>query len=163
MTLRQYIEIISNHFKKGIKTPISAEVESELIINKKLLYQISEKLKINFIKDEGKGMAGEVCFANSPEVRPEFRLTFTIKDFLDYVYAVIYSNQQKRDFEKYLKTEFDKIPIKADTTIFWNLVALGNRLIKIHRMEDPRFSHEEALIRSGEIINKIDEVLIGDR
>ena len=93
MTLRQYIEIISNHFKKGIKTPISAEIESELIINKKLLYQISEKLKINFIKDEGKGMAGEVCFANSPEVRPEFRVTFTIKDFLDYVYAVIYSNK----------------------------------------------------------------------
>ena len=162
MTINQYIEIISNHFKQGIKTPATADVESDLVIDKKFINQISEKLKLAFIRDEGKGMSGEVCFANSPEVRPEFRLTFTTKDILDYVYAVIYSNEQKRDLEKYLKMDFDGIPITTDTDIFWNLAALGKRLIKIHRMEYPHVSQEEALMRSEEIINKIDEVLIGD-
>jgi len=162
MTINQYIEIISNHFKQGIKTPLTADVESDLVIDKKLINQISKKLKLAFIRDEGKGMSGEVCFANSPEVRPEFRLTFTTKDILDYVYAVIYSNEQKRDLERYLKMNFDGIPITTDTDIFWNLAALGKRLIKIHRMEYPHLSQEEAFMRSEEIINKIDEILIGD-
>ena len=162
MTISQYIDIVSDHFKKGIKTTISSDVESDLVIDKKIINQISEKLKLAFIRDEVKGMAGEVCFANSPEVRPEFRLTFTANDILDYVYAVIYSNEQKRDFEKNLKRNFEGIPITADTDIFWNLAALGKRLIKIHRMDDPLIPRDDALIRSEEIINKIDEILIGE-
>ena len=162
MTITQYIDIISNHFKKGIKTPATADVESDLVIEKKLISQISEKLKLAFIKDEGKGMSGEVCFANSPEVRPEFRLTFTTKDILDYVYAVIYSNEQKRNLEKYFKMDLEQIPITADTDVFWNLAALGRKLIKIHLLEDPLLSQQEALVRSEEIINKIDQILIGD-
>lgn len=161
MTISQYIENISDHFRKGIKTPAAADVDSDLVIDKKLINQISEKLKLAFIKDEGKGRTGEVCFANSPEVRPEFRLTFTTNDILDYVYAVIYSNEHKKDLGKYLKMDLEGIPIPSDTDIFWNLAALGKKLIKIHRLENPILEKEEALMRSSEIIKQIDQVRIG--
>ena len=39
MTINQFIEIISNHFKQGIKTPATADVESDLVIEKKLINQ----------------------------------------------------------------------------------------------------------------------------
>lgn len=160
MTIGQYIENISEHFKQGIKTPGTADLEKDLVIDKGIINQISEKLKLAFIIEEGKGMAGEVCFANSPEIRPEFRLTFTAKDTLNYVYAIIYRNEHKEESIKYFKKNLEEIQIPADTDIFWNIVALGRKLREIHRLEDPLIEKEEALTRSEEIIKKIDETCI---
>ena len=65
---------------------------------------------------------GNVCFANSDELRPEFRETFTSADLMNYEYALLNSNK----YFKLLTTDL----LPKDRKIFWELVALGNHLKK---------------------------------
>ena len=160
MTLSQYIENISNNFKLGKTTHRNTLVENSLIINSKITDQISEKLKLAFINAEQIKRSGEVCFAASPEVRPEFRSTFTSIDTLDYVYAVLYSSAYYKNFDNYLKNDLEGIPIPTDTAIFWDIVILGNELIKIHSLENSLMDISLAISESEKIIKKIDKILL---
>lgn len=63
-----------------------------------------------------------VCFANSDELRPEFKETFTLVDLLNYKFAVLHSEKYK-DF-----ISADLVP--TDRKIFWEMVALGRELIE---------------------------------
>jgi predicted helicase len=155
MDINKYIENISDNFRSGIPT----KVEQAIVINTNIIKQISEKLQLSFINEEEMKRMGEVCFANSPEVRPEFRLTFTSKDALDYLYAVLYSTEFHEEFDKHLKTDLKSIPIPADIFIFCKLAILGSELQKIHRLENPLLRMKEASIESEKIIKEIDALL----
>ena len=160
MTLSQYIENISNNFKLGKTTQRNNLVENTLIINRKITDQISEKFKLAFINAEQISRSGEVCFAASAEVRPEFRSTFTSIDTLDYVYAVLYSSEYHKNFDTYLKKDLEGIPIPKDTTIFWDMVILGNELKKIHSLENPLLDISLATAESEKLIKKIDTIFV---
>lgn len=155
MEINKYIEKISENFKCGIPT----KAEQHLVINAEIIKQISEKLQLIFINEEEVERMGEVCFANSPEVRPEFRLVFTSKDVLDYLYSVLYSTEFHEEFEKHLKTDLKSIPITADIFIFCKLAILGSGLQKIHRLKNPLLRMNEASIESEKIIKEIDSLL----
>ena len=160
MTISQYIENISNNFKLGKTTQRNNLVENALIINCKITDQISEKLKLAFIDAEQVKRSGEVCFAASAEVRPEFRSTFTSIDTLDYVYAVLYSSEYHKNFGYYLSKDLEEISIPLDTDLFWGLVILGNQLIKIHCLRNPLVEQSIALTESEKVIKKIDMILL---
>jgi|SRR5665213_2731079 len=155
MDINKYIEKISQNFKSGIPT----KTERAIVINTEILKQISEKLQLSFISEEEMERLGEVCFANSPEVRPEFRLTFTSKDALDYLYAILYSTEFYKEFENYLKTDLKSIPIPADIVIFCKLAVLGSELQKIHRLENPLLQLNANTAESERIIKEIDTLL----
>ena len=155
MSINQYIEKISENFKLGIPT----KAEQAIFINTDIIKQISEKLQLSFINEEEMERMGEVCFANSPEVRPEFRLTFTLKDALDYLYAILYSTEFHKEFDKHLKTNLKSIPIPADIFIFCKLAILGSGLQKIHSLENPLLRMNEASKESEKIIKEIDALL----
>ena len=70
----------------------------------------------NQIKSEG-----NVCFANSDELRPEFKEFFTSADLSNYEYAVSHS-------EKKYKEILVHESILKDRLIFWKLVALGSEM-----------------------------------
>ena len=160
MTLSQYIENISNNFKLEKTTQRNTAVENTLIINIQITDQISEKLKLTFINAEQINRSGEVCFAASSEVRPEFRSTFTSKDTLDYVYAILYSSEYHKNFDYYLSKDLEGIFIPLDTDLFWGLVILGNQLIKIHCLQNPLVEISIALTESEIVIKKIDMILL---
>lgn len=158
MSISQYIEAISKNFKNGITT----KVAPSLVINPEIIQQISKKLQLSFIKEEDLERTGEVCFANSPEVRPEFRTVFTSKDVLDYLYAVLYSGKFHNEFEKHLKTDLKSIPIPADIFIFCKLALSGSELQKIHRLVNPFLNVEAARNESEKIIKEIDIILLAE-
>jgi len=68
---------------------------------------------------------GEVCFANEPGLRPEFRQSFTATDLLDYIYAVLHNSNKHGEF---LKTGIAQIPYPTNTDDFWQLVQTGGKL-----------------------------------
>ena len=154
MDINKYIEKISENFECGIPT----KAEQHLVINAEIIKQISEKLQLSFINEEEMERIGEVCFANSPEVRPEFRLVFTSKDVLDYLYSVLYSTEFHEEFEKHLKTDLKSIQITADIFIFCKLAILGSGLQKIHRLENPVLRMNPS-VESEKIIKEIDSLL----
>lgn len=105
-------------------------------LNSEIINQIAKNLNLTFT-NEKETTEGEVCFANSEEVRPEFRLTFAPIDILDYIYAVLHSPAYREKYKEFLKIDFPRVPYPKDANTFWQLVALGGELRQIHLLESP--------------------------
>jgi hypothetical protein len=103
----EYIQKISDKDKK---------------LNNHSIKQIEDHLNLTFVSDND--TMGNVCFANSNEMRPEFRQTFTIIDVLDYCYAILHSET----FDEFSRNEDIGIPITSDSKIFWKLVEIGKKI-----------------------------------
>ncbi|WPR70591.1 hypothetical protein SLW70_11675 [Flavobacterium sp. NG2] len=74
--------------------------------------------------------SGAVCFADSEELRDDFKLYFTNYDLINYIYGVVvqvYPNQNLKSV-----TDF-KIPFPANVTAFWETVEVGKK----HRQKNP--------------------------
>lgn len=97
--------------------------------------KVAEKLGIAFIPE--KEPEGNVCFINSDEVRPEFRLNFSTADLSDYLYAVLLSLPYRSQPNGIEQTAFSGIPIPKDSGTFWRLVQLGTQLRQLHRLDSP--------------------------
>ena len=93
----------------------------------------------------------EVCFADSYEVRPEFRTSFRTADLIDYGYAMVFSEVFKHEFNDLLTQNFS-IPAPPDVQFFWKMSHVGNQLRLLH-------THESANRSSGYRFEK--NVLIG--
>ena len=81
---------------------------------------------------------GNVCFANSGEVRSDFRSTFAPIHLLDYIYAVLHSPTYRETYKEFLKIDFPRVPYPKDQEQFWKLVKLGGELRQIHLLESPK-------------------------
>ncbi|MCG2460690.1 hypothetical protein K8352_08020 [Flavobacteriaceae bacterium F89] len=76
---------------------------------------ISQRLGIVFLWDPGQEMEpiGNVCFAQSPEIRPEYKESFSLGDLIGYLNGLVYS-----------QTKQEMYPTDANS--FWTLVKTGN-------------------------------------
>ena len=97
-----------------------------------LIKNLEQNLSLTFSREKELPLEGEVCFMNSPEVRPEFRISFAPIDILDYVYAILFSSSYR---EKYKTNAFPEVPYPTDTSVFWKLTTLGSKLRQIHLLE----------------------------
>lgn len=87
--------------------------------------KIARNLGLSFIPD--KENPGEVCFINSEEVRPEFKLSFASVDLLDYILAVLGHFKDNR--QSLVNTSgLVNIPYPKDTVSFWEFVKQGEQL-----------------------------------
>lgn len=107
-------------------------------LNLEIVDQIATGLGLTFVPE--KGEEGEVCFAESDEVMPEYRQTFAPIDLLDYIYAVLHSPSYRETYKEFLKIDFPRVPYPTDVEEFWRLVALGGELRSLHLMESPSLS-----------------------
>lgn len=82
-------------------------------LNSKIIKSLSDRLGLLFSSEKE---AGNVCFANSIELRPEFRQSFTVIELLDYVYAFARTSFYKKS---------RKIAITSEKDLFWELVKIG--------------------------------------
>jgi predicted helicase len=104
-------------------------------LNPEIVKQIAEGLGLTFTNE--KETEGEVCFANSNELRPEFIQSFAPIDLLDYIYAVLHSPSYREKYKEFLKIDFPRVPYPTDAQTYWQLVALGGELRQIHLLESP--------------------------
>jgi predicted helicase len=104
-------------------------------LNPEIIKQIADGLGMTFTNE--KETESNVCFANSDEVRPEFKQSFAPIDLLDYIYAVLHSPSYREKYKEFLKIDFTRVPYPKDDTTFCKLVALGDELRQIHLLESP--------------------------
>jgi predicted helicase len=104
-------------------------------LNLEIVNKISEALHLTFTPE--KETEGEVCFANNPDLRPEYRTSFAPIDLLDYIYAVLHSPTYRQKYKEFLKIDFPRVPYPKDAETFWSLVKLGGELRGIHLLESP--------------------------
>lgn len=134
MEIQKYIEEISSleksHFHLDIELEniVSKVISNENIIqfqiedlfqnqnlNGILLSKIEQILNLIFIKEKN----ANVCFANSDEIRSEYKQSFKLRDLLDYVYAFVHSSVYQ---------ESSKVMITNEAEFFWKLVKTGSDL-----------------------------------
>lgn len=87
-----------------------------IIVNNDAIKIFADHLGLLFLEEKE---SGNICFSNSEEVRSEYRQSFKLIDFLDYVYAFMHSTEYK---------ESRIIMISSETTLFWKLVKMGSDL-----------------------------------
>ncbi|WP_339609222.1 hypothetical protein [uncultured Roseivirga sp.] len=73
------------------------------------------KIGLTFRPDNPEG-SSNVCFAESEELRPEFRSSYTSTDLIHYIYADLANAEQ---------TDLMNITYPKNTAQFWALVAQG--------------------------------------
>ncbi len=61
--------------------------------------------------------------------------SFGPNDVLNYIYAVLHSPEYRQRYADFLKSDFPRIPLASDLTLFAALVALGKSLTALHLME----------------------------
>lgn len=69
--------------------------------------------------------------------KEETNNTFAPIDILDYIYAVLHSSRYREKYKEFLKIDFPCVPYPKDKITFWELVALGAEIRKIHLLESP--------------------------
>ncbi len=118
------LESLSPNFGNSEKTRVPN-------LNPGIAEQIAVNLGLSFVPE--KESEGTVCFINNPEVRDDFKTTFTPIDLLDYIYAVLHSPNYQEKYDEFLKVDFPRVPYpKAEReAAFWQLVRLGGELRQI--------------------------------
>ena len=156
MTTAEYLVALNSRYRLGNATEHTFRGDLQNLLeslapgisatnlNLEIVDQIAKGLGLTFVPepfDSAQGKKeGEVCFAESEEVRPEYRQTFASIDLLDYIYAVLHSPTYRETYKKFLKIDFPRVPYPTDSDTFWKLVALGSELRQLHLMESPTLS-----------------------
>lgn len=104
-------------------------------LNTEILSKIEESMQLSFVPE--KEVGGNVCMANSEEVRDDFKTSFAPIDLLDYIYAVLHSPEYREKYKEFLKIDFPRVPYPQDSEKFWQLVQLGGELRQLHLLESP--------------------------
>mgnify|MGYP003583495161 CR=1 FL=1 len=89
------------------------ETSEIIFINKDVVKYFANHLGLLFLEEQE---SGNVCFANSDEVRSEYKQSFKLIDVLDYIYAFGHSTAFK---------ESQKVILSSETVFFWKLVKIG--------------------------------------
>lgn len=87
-----------------------------MIVGDEVIRIFTDHLGLLFID---KKEFGNVCFANSEELRLEYRQSFRLMDLLDYVCAFMLSSIYKKS---------ERIIVSSDTALFWELVKISRSL-----------------------------------
>lgn len=89
------------------------------------LYLYEDGSFIEKIPNMDRDLFGKICSAiGKASVDPY--------DVLCYIYAVLHSPSYRKKYADYLRIDFPRIPYPINAASFDNLVALGDKLIKIH-------------------------------
>lgn len=87
-------------------------------LNASIIHEFEKKLSLTFVPE--KLPDSNVCFANSGEVRPEFKSTFGPVDIFDYLLAILNSPIVQNDLLH--------VPYPKNDDSFWGLATLGRKL-----------------------------------
>lgn len=132
MTFAQYINSITERYSLA-KGPHPEKVHDPIpALDADIVHRIAQGLGLSFVPEKEAG--GKVCFVNSPELRDEYKTTFTSMDLLDYSYAFLHSPGHRPTYME----EGHGLPHPKDAETFWQWVRLGGELRQIHTLESPK-------------------------
>lgn len=104
-------------------------------ISSNFAVSVSDKTRLHFVETE----------------RGDLSNSFGVRDLFDYLYAVSYSSTYRSRYGELLKSDFPRLPLPKDLTIFQTLAPLGRGLVSLHLLRT-----EEA-----EVLNSLEVRLAG--
>jgi len=89
-------------------------------LNPEFVVQMAKKLSLEFVSD-GLG---------------DLKKTFGPEDIFNYIYGVFHSPAYRRRYAEFLKIDFPRVPLPKSKPLFQKLCDVGQKLSKLHLMED---------------------------
>lgn len=146
MNFSEYIIHLNPRFKSGSSEEHAycSDLGSLLLnlvpavgdLNKEKVLLFQKTTGLTFVPE--KEPEGNVCYLNNPEVRYDYKFTFSLFDILDYIYAALHSQCYRGKYMEFPKINFPWVTYPKNTEIFWKLVELGGELRQIHLLETPK-------------------------
>lgn len=138
MSAREYLDFLISRFQSGMEkerdfeqdlrkffstaTKISSATQTGTSkSNSDLINQFASHLGLTFLSE--KADSSSVCYAESEEVSPEYRQSFSAMDLLDYLHAIL--ERSAREGAASLKESIFSPPQLRQ---FWELVTIGREL-----------------------------------
>jgi hypothetical protein len=121
---REEIRLNSNAAATAFFIPLYIVEDKQVqILNMEVVKHISEKLNLFYspLKETG----GEVCFLNSEEVRPEYKVSYSSPDIINYVRGYLKSVEYENKYKNLLYEGFLFVPFPNDESEFWRFVQIG--------------------------------------
>ncbi len=91
-------------------------------LNPEFVADLEKRLGLSFVSD-GKG---------------DLKRTFGPEDVFNYIYAVFHSPAYRSRYAEFLKSDFPRVPLTSDLSLFRVLHAKGAELVALHLLESPR-------------------------
>jgi hypothetical protein len=105
-------------------------LEYLLMIKKSSVHLLEKQLNLAFVPEIT--ARGNVCMAESLEVRSEFRTMFSNPQLRNFLYAILHSTIYQSERRSQLQVNFSRFHFPGKTEDFWNLESLGEILIRLH-------------------------------
>jgi hypothetical protein len=93
-------------------------------LNPQFIADIEKRVGLSFVSD-GKG---------------NLKKTFGPEDVFDYIYAVFHSPTYRTRYAEFLKSDFSRVPLTSDVSLFRSLCKLGAELVALHLLESPKLA-----------------------
>lgn len=106
------------------------------ILNPDITTKIAQQIGLTFVSE--KEAEGNVCMANSGEVRAEFRENFSTIDVLDYIFGVMHSVSDQENNKESLKLDSMRIPLPTDLSTFQKFTNLGSKIRQTPSLQTPK-------------------------
>jgi len=105
-----------------------------------------------FIKDVENRLALQFIV----EGQGDFQTTVSATDIFYYMYAIFHAPSYRQRYGEFLKIDFPRLPLTSDKVLFQQLAQLGEKLVKIHLMEDDEMESESGFPIEGD--NQIEKI-----
>ena len=73
----------------------------------------------------------------TPDGPGDLQKTVGPRDLFHFIYAVLHSPEYRTRYAGFLKSDFARVPLTTNVSLFADLVTLGQRLTSLHLMETP--------------------------
>ena len=97
--------------------------------------QVGQVREPNLSKEFVEALSSALALEFVPDGPGDLRQSFGPEDVLHYIYAVLHSPEYRRRYADFLKSDFARVQITGDRSLFSALVDLGKRLTSLHLME----------------------------
>lgn len=146
-------ELLYHYFKTGNSSLQEIKIDNfqtpsknNFDITPEIIEKFETLIKLPFVEEEEKEDISNVCFANSLEVRDDFKNSFSTADVLYYAYAIFYASAGLEKFENLDDGETFDVLYPKDLDMFWQVTELAKRLRQEIRSSLPsNQQHDTAL------------------
>jgi hypothetical protein len=77
----------------------------------------------------------------------DLELTLGPDDIMHYIYGMLHSPAYRERYDKFLKTDFPRVPLTNDKELFRRLCKLGSELVTLHLLESPQLASSNFITR----------------
>jgi predicted helicase len=81
--------------------------------------------------------------------------TFRPEDIFNYIYAIFHSPIYRQRYAEFLKIDFPRVPLTANSALFWELVIKGDKLVKYHLMKETGTEISTYPIPGSDIVEQV--------